>query len=216
MIIGRKTGMALAVAMCGGTVAAMSDSGPEAAVSEIAYSFEVPLDGIALTGGASLALQRFPEGVPVFDDPGIANGLAVLCKLRDEAGAVVGFASELEVFPTGAQESFGAEEIVWDTVWTLTIPGRGSLYLVEQEHSGSLAAETIAWARENGRDWIGEKSMQTTVGPLEGGVGLIAGGSGEFEGASGTFVELVHMHRVTPEGAMTMTGELQLKLRSGE
>lgn len=194
----------------------IADGVQQQAVKETAatlsYFFELPADNLAFTGGQKLSFARFPEGIPVMNDPKISNGLAVLVKLRDEHGEVIGFASELEVFPDQGQAGFGSQNVVWDTVWTLMIPGRGSLYLEQQEHSGDLARTTIAHARESGQDWVGEQSMTTTVGPNFDGTGAVRGGSGEFKEARGHFVEIVNMHRVTPDGEMTMTGELRLSI----
>ena len=204
------SGDALALATGFGPMAESTTQ--EVSAVTLSYFFDLPQDSIAFTGGPALSFSRFPEGIPVMSDPAISNGLAVLVKLRDGNGNMVGFASELEVFPEQSQEGFGSKDVVWDTVWTLMIPGRGSLYLVQQEHSGDLARQTIAAARESGQDWVGEKSMTTTVGPNPDGTGAVLAGTGKFSDATGSFVEIVNMHRVTPDGNMTMTGELRLTL----
>ncbi|NKB35568.1 MAG: hypothetical protein GKR93_00175 [Gammaproteobacteria bacterium] len=110
---------------------------------EESFFINMPEDAIALTGGAQAPLLRFPKNIPAFEEESLKRGLAVVGKLRDKEGEVRGFASELEVFPMNARENFAQSNVIWDTSWTLVLPERGMIFLVQQEHSGELARHTM-------------------------------------------------------------------------
>ena len=168
----------------------------------------LPTDGIAMTHGGDVALASGPPGIAVLQEPKISNGFALLAKVRDANNEVVGLASELEIFPAGVDML--RENVVWDTSWTLMIPGRGSLYLHEQEHSGELGTKIIIPVQESGEAWHGDWTVTTTVGPRADGYGMIVGGFGEFEGASGKFQEIVSLTGFEPAGIML--GQVELRL----
>ncbi len=173
---------------------------------------ELPGDGIAITHGGDAGLATGPPGIALLQEERVRHGLALLAKLRDKDNVVIGFASELESFPAGADML--KEDVVWDTSWTLMIPGRGSLYLSQQEHSGELGAKVIIPVRETGEAWRGEWTVMTTVGPRPDGYGIITGGSGEFAGASGRFAEIDTLTGFEPGGIMI--GRVELRLMFGE
>jgi len=172
------------------------------------FYIDLPADGIAITHGGDMALAPGPPGIALLQETQIKNGLALLAKLRDVNSVVIGFASELETFPEGAD--LLSEGVVWDTDWTLMIPGRGSLYLSQQEHSGELGAKVVIPVRETGEAWRGEWTVTTTVGPRPDGYGVIVGGAGEFAGAAGKFLEIVTLTGFEPGGIMVGRVELRL------
>ncbi len=86
------------------------------------FFLELPTDGIAVTHSGDVALGAGPPGVPLLSEDRIKDGLAMLAKIRNADGEVIGFASELESFPAGADMLH--DDVVWDTDWTLMIPGK--------------------------------------------------------------------------------------------
>ncbi len=125
---------------------------------------------------------------------------------------IVGFAAELEVHPEG---DMLAEDLQWDTDWILVLPGRGVLILYQQEHSGELGPRVVNPTFASGRDWVGDWTVQTTVGPRTDGRGIVVGGTGEFEGASGSFVELDRITRFTADGGLLGDFELRIQWQAG-
>lgn len=170
------------------------------------FVIEVPGDGIAVTNSGKLALAPFPPGIALFTEPRIEKSLAVLAKVRDSSGEVIGYASELEVF---TETDLSKGDVVWNTDWTVVIPARGALFLHQQEHSGELFPKVIAPTVQSGEDWVGDWTVLTTVGPQPDGRGAVVGGTGEFEGARGSFVEIDRVTRFTPKGEMTATVRLE-------
>jgi hypothetical protein len=90
------------------------------------------------------------------------------------------------------------------------IPGRGSLYLRQQEHSGELGPKVVNPALETGEPWRGRWTTTTTVGPRPDRRGVIVGGAGEFEGVTGSFVEIVTLTGFELPGVLI--GRLELRL----
>ncbi len=196
----------------GKTPAPPAGAARQEAAKETVESFFLtfPDDGVALTNDGSMFLKPFPEGIPRFEEPAIRTSMGILAKVRNRQGEVIGFASELEVFPPDMAETFMTGKAVWDTVWTVVIPGRGAVFLVEQEQSGSFAAEIMGPALETGESWQGEYDMTTSVGPGSDGRGLIVGGSGAFAGARGAFIERNHFTEFDPAGPIRIGTELRL------
>lgn len=193
-----------------------TSSGHATASGHVTESFfiELPTDGIAITHGGDMALGTGPPGIALLQEAQVKNGLAMLAKLRDVNNLVVGFTSELETFPKGAD--LLNDDVVWDTNWTLMIPGRGSLYLSQQEHSGELGAKVVNPVLESGEAWRGEWTVTTTVGPRPDGYGIIVGGAGEFAGATGKFIEIVTLTAFEPAGVMIGRVELRLTFNPGQ
>lgn len=192
-----------------GTLRAGDQAGAEPLKAESFFFF--PEDKLLLSHNGNAFLSAFPEGVALLTEPRIRTGLIVVFKLRDASGEVVGFASELEDFPAEGLV-FGEEELlVWETVWTVTIPGRGSLFLHQQEQeSRQVTEQVIAPVMESGGSWEGDIRFRTSVGPGPGGYGVIVGGSGAFSGANGCFVEIDRITKFSADRQAYLSGELQI------
>jgi hypothetical protein len=163
------------------------------------FVIETSLDVLAVTHGGQLAIRPEPPGIALLDAAPVARQLALMAQIRDEAGKLVGIASELEIFPENE-----ADKANWQTWWTLVIPGRGALYLrqietIADEHRSAFEA---AYA---GQAWRGSAYGRSTVGPAENGHGVIDGGTGDFAGVRGTFVE--------EQELLEITADRQLKAR---
>ena len=183
----------------------------EAGEKVLSFHSKLPDQAIALTHSGHVGLGFFPAGIPKFSEPGISRGLLANLKLEDESGKVVGFASELELFPESSPAE--VDDVRWDTGWALAIAGRGMIFLEQIEHSGGLGPRVIQPARASGKDWVGDWYITTTVGPLPSGRGRIIGGTGEFAGISGSFVELDRLTRFSVDGNMEVALELRLFVR---
>ena len=177
----------------------------------LSFHSKLPDQAIALTHSGHVGLGFFPAGIPKFTEPGISRGLIANLKLADESGNVVGFASELELFPEASPAE--VDDVRWETGWALALAGRGMIFLEQIEHSGGLGPRVIQPARASGKDWVGDWYITTTVGPLSSGRGRIIGGTGEFSGITGSFVELDRLTRFSVDGNMEVALELRLFLK---
>src|SRR5438094_251288 len=113
------------------------------------FFIDIPNHGVAVTHSGKMLLAAGPPGIALFSEEKIQNSLAVLMKVRNAAGEVIGFATELEVFPAGA--NMIESDVVWDTDWTVVIPGRGAFFLHQQERSGELDSGGAASTHKRGR-----------------------------------------------------------------
>ncbi|MDH3973029.1 MAG: hypothetical protein OEV42_02005 [Deltaproteobacteria bacterium] len=137
---------------------------------------------IALTGGPTALLAPFPSSVQYLIEPNVVDGLAVLVKVTDSSGEVVGFAAELEHFTVDATGNLTAA-----VDWIFKVPGRGTLMVKETESHAMLVSivEDMVANGETERYIDPPIKVQTTVP----GTGKIVGGVGDFEGLTGTFKE---------------------------
>jgi len=168
--------------------------------------------GISITHGGTVGLGTFPPGIPLLSEPAIRNGLILNLKFANAAGNLIGFGSELEVFPEG-QSPAVEQDVRWQTGWAVVVPGRGMIFLEQIEHSGGLGPQVIQKTKQSGMDWVGDWWITTTVGPLENGRGRIVGGAGEFANIRGEFVEIDRLTRFTVDGRMELDLELRLFIK---
>ena len=173
--------------------------------------FWLPDDIISMSHNGKAFLPASPQGIALLEEPRINSGLALTLKVRNQQGEVIGFASELEVFP-GDGAAFGGEVLlVWETVWTVTIPGRGSLFLHQQEQENRrVTEEIIGPVLQSGGKWEGDMKFQTSVGPGPNGYGIIVGGTGDFADASGCFIEVDQFKMFEAGGKAHLLGELRI------
>jgi hypothetical protein len=183
-------------------------SRPEPGEKVLSFHSRLPDQAIALTHSGHVGLGFFPAGIPKFSEPGISRGLLANLKLEDGSGNVIGFASELELFPETSPAE--ADDVRWETGWALAIAGRGMIFLEQIEHSGGLGPRVIQPTRASGKDWVGNWYITTTVGPLPSGRGRVIGGTGEFAGIAGSFVELDRLTKFSVDGNMDVALELRL------
>lgn len=186
-------------------------SQPQAGEQVLSFHATMPQHTIAVTHGGNVGLGVYPAGIPTFTESGIRTGFLANLKLTDAQGAVVGFASELEIFPETSPAE--GEDVRWQTGWALAT-ARGMIFLEQIEHSGGLGPRIIQPVRASGKEWTGDWRITTTVGPLADGRGRIVGGTGEFAGITGSFVEIDRLTRFTPDGQMYVDIELRLFTRS--
>ncbi len=197
--------MAMGLALAG-------EPSPEPRPGERTLSFflDTTLDTVAIANNGMNLLAPFPAGIPNFDEPNIQPGLAILAKIRDEHGEVVGFASELEDFPLEGPTPEG--ELRWKTAWTLVIPGRGSIFLYQIEDVRELLTRVVWPTLATGTPFEGDYQAIPTDGPRRDGRGVIVGGAGEFARIRGSFVEIARVTRYDPLATPDLELTLELRL----
>lgn len=174
----------------------------------LSFFLKIPEDGLALTHGKmDHGLKPFPGGIKSLADTPIANTLALVSRVRDREGNLVGLASELEYFEQ-KPKSDGLQ--VWDTYWTLMIAGRGTLYLYEKESLGPEVADIFFSTKSKNSPWIGSLTWASNVGPHPSGHGVIVGGTGDFLGKVGTYEEIGTLLKFTSDGEITADIEIRL------
>ncbi len=175
------------------------------------FYMDAPEDGIAATNSGDKPIPPYPAGIGVFAEDRISQGFVLLTKLRDANGTVVGFTSEQEV--VAPESDVLAGKLLTTTTWTLTLPGRGTIFLAEDENQSEFARKAAGPALMQGREWNEPWTFVTTAGPDPRQRGVIVGGTGEFTGIEGTFVEVTHLRRFTPNKEFFGTIDLELEYR---
>lgn len=143
------------------------------------FYFEAPEDVISITSAPGNLFAPTPAGIPLFTEPELAEGFMVSFKVYDQNHDLVGFGTEQEIVDLPGEIAY--------TTYTLTLPGRGTLMLKQQEDIGPLLAEvaemgaTQDLVREYNPPWV----MLSTIP----GTGRIVGGTGEFAHAKGVVRE---------------------------
>jgi len=182
---------------------------------QVSFYIETSTDLLSISHGGSIPLGVFPKDIPTLEGTNISDMLAFTAIIRNEAGKPVGVASELEDFPSEIPAHHSP--IIWDTLWTLTVQNRGTLFLAQQEKMADEDAAMFKRVKSSGIAWRGKTlPHSTTYGPLPDGYGMIIGGTGEFKNASGKFQEIVTLYSFTPDGNLGATLELRLTLDADE
>ena len=171
------------------------------------FFLEWPEDAVCITHNGKVFLAPYPTTIPLFTEPNIKNSLAVVAKIRDAEGTIIGFASEMEVF---LNSDFEGGDIRFKTDWTIVIPGRGTLFLHQEDHDRELVSKIVKPTMDSGKDWEGDLTLSTTAGPRADGRGIIVGGTGEFEGAKGSFLEIGTISKYTADGNIYLRDELRV------
>lgn len=176
--------------------------------THVTFMMFAPDDGIATTHSGHKPLPLYPPGIGALSDAKINQGFVLLTKLRDENGDVIGFTSEQEVVGSDSDLKLGL--LRTQSSWTLTIPGRGTIFLFEDEDQSEFLMKAGLPALTQGKEWNEKWTFVTTAGPDASGRGVIVGGTGEFDGIMGTFTEVTHLSRFTRKGELFGTIELKL------
>ena len=182
-------------------------AGQAVAISET-FHMVAPDDGIAITHSGDKPLPLYPAGIGTLSDEKIKAGFILVTRLRDKDGTIIGFTSEQEVVSPESDLNTGV--LKTHSTWTLTIPGRGTIFLDEIENQTEFIQTAAVPALMQGKEWTGEQTFITTAGPDASGKGVVTGGTGEFAGITGTFAEVTHLRRFTTKGELFGTIELQL------
>ena len=170
-------------------------------------------DAVSITHGGKVPFAPQPRDVQLLLEPAIASGLALITRVRDASGRVVGVATELE---SGHEDSnLLAGKLMTHTTWTVVAPGRGALVLYQVEDNWTLATRIVGPALAFGRPWRGTWHNVNTLGPLPQGHGQIVAATGEFAGRTGTFVEDAVMREFAPSGAMDFAMTVRVALDTG-
>jgi hypothetical protein len=165
-------------------------------------------DAVSVTHGGTVPFAPQPRDIQLLTEPAVNGGLALITRVRDPGGRIVGIATELE---SGHEDSsLLAGKLMTHTTWTVVVPGRGALVLYQTEDNWTLATRIIGPALLRERTWRGSWRHLNTLGPLPQGHGQIVAATGEFADRRGTFIEDAEMREFDPSGAMDFTMNLRI------
>jgi hypothetical protein len=187
----KKSVRLISVALATGFLATTSANALEVENSrKLVLYWDVPGDILALTQGGHVPIVYYPADIRSLAGTGAETQLFLGVTIRDDKGAVIGVGSELETFHLPYDE-----RLAHDTVWTVMLPGRGTIVAHELEDSTPDVVEFFRSIQKAGGTWSGSFEARSTVGPGKDGLGVIIGGTGEFEGAQGYMIEENHYRK---------------------
>ncbi len=172
--------------------------------------YESPLaSNLVLTHGGELPVIANPPSVPELWESTIKDAAVLLVELRNADGSLFGFGTRISML--SAETDLLLKGVGLNTYWTVSVPGRGILFVAEHENIWPLLKEVVLPAVYLSQGWRGTKGYALTVGPLPSGHGLLLGATGEFKGQLGRAAERYELRRYDADkGPVDMSAELGL------
>lgn len=162
---------------------------------EEVFAIDWPADRIGFELAADAPMQmRQAGGMTALIGPGGVAVAAEVFRLRDMSGNVIGLASRLLV-PADGQA--GRSE------WTLLLPGRGNLFLA-QNNAVDIAPQAagpnagLSAAADRAGFWQEQGTRRITHTDKD--AGLVISGTQEFAGLTGSYDEVWELRESTPSG----------------
>jgi hypothetical protein len=179
----------------------------------IALSFDrVASDNIVLTNDGESQQQPHPAKVLQLWEAPIRQTTAMATVMRDARGQTAGigikFASRSE-----ATRLLEGKALV-DSVWYVYLPGRGSLFVRQNENYWPLLRDVAFPAYRSAADkWKGTWNGDMTAGPGALGTAAVTGGSGTLEGMSTIGIESLTVRAYSvDEGLVAAEGRLLIEI----
>ena len=173
------------------------------------FMLNITGDNILATHGGAFPFKPFPASVAVMKDPALHDVFALLTKFRaGPNGEVIGFGTELEI--AHGDSSLLRGLFMTHTLWSVVVPGRGTLHLYQVENNWRLLKRVVLPMLLTGRPFSGIFTGVNTLGPLPDYRGIVVGGTREFAGLTGSFVEIGTLRELHPDG--TVSGQLELRV----
>ncbi len=169
----------------------------------------LPADALVQDHGGLAKIPFHPPDIQPLHDLPLRRGYCTLMRLRDAAGQVVGIGSQVEIASFDSQPL--RHDVRTDSHWTLTLPGRGMLFLGQHEGGPDLGGLQAA-AQKDGHPWRGERRINHTLGPLPEQRGIVFGGTGSLIGVVGVFREYNTFSEVPGEGDVSGSADLEIVL----
>ena len=173
------------------------------------FSLKITGDNILATHGGAFPFKPFPASLSVLPDPSLHDIFALVTKFR--AGPdrdVIGFGTELEI--AHEHSSLLRGQVMTHTLWSIVVPGRGTLHLYQVENNWQLLKRVVIPMLLTGRPFKGDFTGVNTLGPLPDYRGIVMGGTRDFAGLTGTFVEIGNLRELRPDG--TISGQMELRV----
>ena len=148
---------------------------------ELLY-YQSNADQFVLTHGETLPVPLKPTDVPPMWEATIKGAGLTVFPLNDADGNAVALASRVSILGERSDLLFNGPRL--DSAWLLTFPGKGTLFVEEQENVWQVLREGVVPAWLLSGSWSGERELLPTSGPAVDGARVVAG-SGDFAGSSG-------------------------------
>ena len=177
-------------------------------------SYDSPVEtNLILTHSGDLPLRMNPPTVPELWESTIDGTSVLLVALRDADGGLFGFGTRLTAL--SEQTDLLLTGVAVDSIWTVSAPGRGILFVIQRENAWPIIKEVVLPTVLFSRGWRGTKGYAVTTGPTPSGHGLVLGATGQFRDQRGRAQERYELRSYSAsEGPVQMSAELGIALSS--
>lgn len=173
------------------------------------FALNITRDNILATHGGAFPFKPFPASLSMLPDESLHDVFALVTKFRaGPGGDVIGFGTELEIAHEHSSLLRGL--VMTHTLWSIVVPGRGTLHLYQVENNWALLKRVVLPMLLTGRPFKGDFTGVNTLGPLPDYRGIVVGGTREFAGLTGSFVEIGNLRELRPDG--TISGQMELRV----
>ena len=171
----------------------------------------VAADSLIYTNDGESQVAPYPARVLQLWEAPIRHTVVRAVVLADAQNEPVGLG--IKISSESEQTSILKGQALVDSVWHLYLPGRGSMFIEEQENYWSYLRDIVVPARWSSSDsWRGIWQGNTTSGPGALGLARVVGGSGEFAGLQSAAVESLYARAYSVEhGPVALDGELTIE-----
>ena len=172
----------------------------------------VAVDALIYTNDGESQVAPYPTKVLQLWEPPIRRTDAMATVLLDSRNQAVGigikFSSDSE------STSILNGKLIVDSVWHIYLPGRGSLFVEQNENYWSYLREIVVPAHwSSGDSWRGIWNRKITSGPGALGTARVVGGSGEFGGLVTESVESLAAKAYSVEqGPVAIDAEIAIEI----
>ena len=146
----------------------------------VALSYSgVAAENIVFSNDGESRVSPHPDKVLQLWEASIRQTTATVVVLRDARNQVAGIGIKFSSLSEDTRLLNG--EALIDSVWHLTLPGRGSLFFEQRENYWNYLRDIVVSAyRSSANTWKGSWHGTITAGPHALGTGMVTGGFGEF------------------------------------
>jgi hypothetical protein len=172
----------------------------------------VAADSLVYTNDGNSQITPHPAKVLQLWERPIRKTSAMATVLKDSRNQTVGigikFSSESE------SSNILNGEIIVDSVWHIYLPGRGSLFVEQQENFWGYLREIVIPAYwSSGDSWRGTWNGNTTSGPGAIGTATVIGASGTFRGVRTEAVEALTAKAYSvDQGPVAISGQITIEV----
>ena len=179
----------------------------------LAFSFSaLASEAVIYTNNGESRIAPHPEKTPQLWEASIRQSEAMATVLRDGRNEVAGFGIK---FSSASEETKPLKgQALVNSVWHVYLPGRGSLFIEQNENYWNYIRSVMLPAYRSSVDtWQGSWLGNITSGPEALGTGRAVGGSGDFADLDMLAVESLSVRawRVS-SGPVAAEGQLTIEL----
>lgn len=175
-------------------------------------SYDSPVtNNLVLTHSGELPMGTNPVGVPELWEVTIEGAALLLVELRNGDGSLFGLGTRISTLSRDTDLLWKGVRV--DSEWTISVPGRGTFFVLEREDLWPALKEVVLPTRLFYQNWQGSKGYALNAGPLDTGHGLLFGATGEFRDQRGRSLERYELRRYSASsGPVDMSAELGISL----